>query len=417
MHDIFVEEGMRTIIKLAGLVAIAVSLSSFSFADETGFFDAIQNGDANLNFRLRYEDANQSANTRQGAQALTLRSRLSFETQTYKLFSGLIEFDDVTAIPDDDNYNSGNNGQIDDVLVVDPEGTEINRVWLAYDISNTLFRYGRQDYNLNNERIIGSDAWHQNQQTLSGLSIKNESLNYTRINFAQFNKVEGVQDQQLSGAHSSLDAKLINLEYRGFLISKLSLYSLWLDDHDIQTQWESKTYGLNFTGLLGSEPLVEYLIGYANQEDSGNNPLNYSAHYSHYDIQLTYHGFQFKLGQETLGADGEGFFVTPLASQHNFQGWTGQFINQGLGNIKGGVIDQYVGLGFSCSDSFNVLAIYHDFQSDSHKTGLGDLGSEWGIQALAELNEYRFVAKYADYSKDRFGVDTNRLWLSVELAL
>jgi len=403
--------------KLGGLVAIAVSLPGFSFADETGFFEAIQNGEANLNFRLRYEDANQSANSEQGAQALTLRSRLSFETQTYRFFSGLIEFDDVSAIPNDDNYNSGNNGQADDVLVVDPEGTEVNRVWLAYDISNTLFKYGRQNYNLNNERIIGSDAWHQNQQTLSGLSIRNESLNYTRISFAQFNKVEGIQDKQLSGAHSSLDAKLVNLEYRGFLISKLSLYSLWLDDHDIQTQWESKTYGFNFTGLLGSEPLVEYLIAYANQEDSGSNPLNYSADYSHYDIQLTYHGFQFRLGQEILGADGEGFFVTPLASQHNFQGWTGQFNNQGLGNIKGGVIDQYVGLGFSCSDSFNISAIYHDFKSDSHKTGLGDLGSEWGIQALAEFNEYNFVAKYANYSKDKFGVDTDRLWLSVEVAL
>jgi len=378
--------------------------------------DAIRGGDATLNLRLRYEDANQSSSFEKGAQALTLRSRLTFETKTYELFSALVEFDNVNTLPNDENYNSGSNGQLDDVLVIDPEGSELNRAWVAYDIANTLFKYGRQTVLLNSGRVIGGDNGHQNEQTFSGLSIQNESLNYTRFQFAKINRVESIQSRKKLNGRSDLDAKLFNLEYRGFIISKLSLYSLWLDKYLPQTQWETKTYGIRFAGELGGEFSIDYAFEYANQEDAGRNPLNYSAAYSLYELDVGYNEFALKLGRETLGADGGAFFITPLASQHNFQGWTDQFSTQGLGNIIGGIQDTYVGLSYSCSDNFVLSTIYHEFKSDDNAIGLGDLGNEWGVQAVAELDEYRFIAKYSDYTKDNFGVDTNRLWLSTELA-
>jgi len=131
------------------------------------------------------------------------------------------------------------------------------------------------------------------------------------------------------------------------------------------------------------------------------------------DFGISYSNIRLGLGQEVLGADGQGYFVTPMASLHDFQGWTDQFQNKGLGNIAGGVQDRYLSVGFSCSEYFQVKGTYHQFESESRSAGLGDLGTEWGLEAKAEVNEYSFNMKYAEYKRDNFGEDTEKLWLSV----
>jgi len=381
-------------------------------ADDITLASAIKEGDTKLSFRTRYEDVNETAAHEKGAQALTLRSRLSFETKQYKLFSALLEFDDVIAIPDDDNYNSTSNGQTDDAVVLDPEGTELNRIWLAFDIANTLIKYGRQNISLDNERFFGKDEWRQNEQTFTGVSLLNESLNYLRIRMAQLNQVEGVQGESSPNGHRDFDAKIVNIEYRGFVNSKLALYGYWLDSDYLNNQEDTMTYGLRFSGRIKNEPEIDYAFEYARQSDSNDHEQSYEANYSLLEAGVVYNKFRLGVGQEILGADGLGYFVTPLASLHNFQGWTDQFQNQGLGNILGGIEDRYVSLGFSCAENFNITGVYHQYKSDSQRFGLGDLGTEWGLEASGELNEYRFNLKYAEYSKKNFGIDTEKLWLS-----
>jgi hypothetical protein len=114
-----------------------------------------------------------------------------------------------------------------------------------------------------------------------------------------------------------------------------------------------------------------------------------------------------------LEADGLGYFITPLASLHDFQGWTDQFQNQGLGNIAGGVQDRYFSLGYSCLEFFQIKGVYHQFKSESRSAGLGDLGTEWGLEFEGEINEYSFNMKYAEYKRNDFGEDTEKFWLSV----
>ncbi|MFT6266941.1 MAG: hypothetical protein ACJAWS_003106, partial [Oleiphilaceae bacterium] len=175
------------------LLGLSYLLSfSVSIAGELSFEDAIKGGEAELSLRARYEDVKA---VKKGAQALTLRTRLTFETKQYNLLSALVEFDDITAIPNDDNYYTGENNQFDDAVIQDPEGTELNRIWIAYDIANTELKYGRQNLSYDNERFFGKDAWRQNEQTFTGLSIFNESLNYLRIRLAQLNQVEGVEGE------------------------------------------------------------------------------------------------------------------------------------------------------------------------------------------------------------------------------
>tara|TARA_R110001592_G_scaffold337465_1_gene624099 strand:- start:2429 stop:3730 length:1302 start_codon:yes stop_codon:yes gene_type:complete len=408
---------------------LAISLSTLAFSVNAELFEkvvassvkeALEKGEAHIDFRLRYEDVNKA---NQGAQALTLRSRFGFETLNYELFTAFVELDDVRAIPNDANYNSGANGQFDDVLVEDPEGTELNQAWLAYDLVNTLIKFGRQTISLNNERLLGGDSWRQNEQTFSALSIQNETLNYTRVEFAQLNEVQTNQDKSLDSASQDINAKLLNLNYRGFWLSDLSLYALWISDHPDQRQWETSTYGINLTGKLGGDFSVAYLLDFAQQEDAGANPSSYSVGYSLIDLLFAYQGVQIKTGYERLGASKNGYFVTPLGSLHEFQGASDQFANNGLGNVQSGVQDRYIGLGYEmelslCQEKIplTVFANYHDYDVDTGVNNMSHLGEEWVIKANLETEDYQILLQFSDYHADQFSQDDRRLWLSLGMS-
>ncbi len=384
------------------------------------FREAFEEGKAHLDFRLRYEDVNSN---NQGAQALTLRSRLSFETLPYELFHAYLEFDDVRAFPDDSNYYSGANSQLDDLLVEDPEGTELNQAWLAYDIVNTLIKFGRQELSLNNERLLGADSWRQNAQTFSALSIQNETLNYTRIQFVQLNEVQTNQDKELASSHQDINAKMLNLNYRGFWLSDLSLYALWISDHPDQRQWETSTYGVNLKGKLGGDFSVDYELGFAQQEDAGANPFNYSVGYSLIDIMFGYQGFKLKTGYERLGASSTGYYVTPLGSLHEFQGASDQFAKNGLGNLETGIQDGYIGVGYeldlkvlNSEMPLDVSVTYHNFDVDRTVNNMSHLGEEWTIRAGIENADYRMLVQFSDYHADHFSQDDRLLWFSLGLS-
>ena len=383
--------------------------------------EALREGKTRFDFRMRYEDAAQG---NQGAQALTLRSRVSFESLPYEFFSAFIEFDDVRAIPNDDNYNSGSNAQLDDLLIEDPQGTEINQAWLAYDVANTLFKYGRQTLSLNNERFLGGDAWRQNEQSFSGLSVRNESLNYLRFEFTQLNHVLTNADKTLSASQQDLNAKLFNINYRGFWLNDLSLYALWISDHPAQYQWESSTYGIRYAGDFGGnifhELALAFELEYARQEDAGANPSNYQLAYELIDLSLSFQALSVTLGYEGLGADDAAYFVTPLGSLHSFQGASGIFENKGLGNISGGIQDRYLGLTYrtelACAAkplAFSVSAHFHDYQADKVLKGVKSYGEEWILKSTFEMAAYNLFVQYADYQADQFSNDKRSVWLGM----
>lgn len=386
---------------------------------------ALSGGKTHLDFRLRYEDAEQG---NQGGQALTLRSRFGFETLPYELFSAYLEVDDVRALPHDDNYNSGSNGQSDDLFIEDPEGTQVNQLWLAYDIANTLLKYGRQSLSLNNERLLGVDAWRQHEQSFSAFSVRNESLNYLRFEFAQINQVLTNEDPAENSAQQDLNAKLLNINYRGFWLNDLSLYSLWITDHPDQRQWESASYGLRYAGDFGGNPFHELSLSFqlelARQEDAGNNPENYLASYHLLDLTLAYQRLSATIGIERLGADEEGYFVTPLGSLAEFQGPNGMFENNGLGNIPGGIRDRYLEFVYRhetpCAEhtlALTLSAAYHDYRADSVRAGIKSYGDEWVLKGRFQAGSYDVFLQYADYQADEYAQDKKTIWLGLGLRI
>ena len=144
-----------TKIAAASLIAVAAILSSHDaiHAQETATVQAptapeneswdaflpefIKEGKINIDTRLRWEHADQdsfggSSNPRE-SNAFTLRTRLGYTTGSLYNFKAMVEFEDVTIVGNEDNYNQAglNPGAADRTVIADPEGTEVNRAWLT----------------------------------------------------------------------------------------------------------------------------------------------------------------------------------------------------------------------------------------------------------------------------------------------
>ena len=114
----------KTTLSLGITSAMALSAITPTAFAEDSITDAVKNGEAHLNLRLRYEDVDQSSPANKTADALTLKTRLNYKTGSFQGFSAFVEMDDVTALNDDD-YNSTTNGNVDKAKMVANEALAI----------------------------------------------------------------------------------------------------------------------------------------------------------------------------------------------------------------------------------------------------------------------------------------------------
>ncbi len=394
---------------------MSLCLSTVSFAAETiaagSPAEAISEGDAKLNFRLRYEDVDQGAPVNRDGDALTLRSRVTYTTAAFNGFTAQFEADNVSAL-DNDSYNSTINGATMNSVIVDPKGTEVNQVWLQYENWQTRFKYGRQRILLDNQRFVGGVGFRQNEQTYDAFSITNTALTDTSLFYARVNNVNRIFGENSgTGDHDSA-TDLINAKYSGWQAGSLTAYAYLIDNKDF-ARFSTNTYGIRFSGKQKNDAVsYGYTLGFAPQEESNNNALKYSASYFQVAGSLGISGVNFGLGVEQLGSDdGAASFITPLATLHKFQGWTDQF----LATPAEGITDLYFSVGGKVGGA-NLSLVYHDLKSDvNNVAGQDDLGSEIGFVAARKFGPYGLSLKYADYSAGDSSfarVDTRKLWLT-----
>jgi hypothetical protein len=102
-----------------------------------------------------------------------------------------------------------------------------------------------------------------------------------------------------------------------------------------------------------------------------------------------------------------------LATKHAFQGWADVF----LVTPAGGIEDLYVSAQGALGP-VKLAAVYHEFSADEVVGGVDDYGSEIDLSAgMALVGKLSGLVKYASYSADDFGVDTDKLWLQLEYKL
>jgi hypothetical protein len=371
--------------------------------------------------KLRYEAVDQPATD---ADALTVRLHAGAQFISHRL-SFLAEAEGTLAIVD--RYNAFpfvvGSGQRRPQFstVADPETVELNRLQIQYRDAAVSLTVGRQRVIIDDQRWVGNSGWRQNEQTFDAargeVKLGAVSLDGTyAINQRTIYGIDGAERQGYDGdfVFAGAGAKI------GPVSVKLFAYLLDYDESIVFAN-SSVTLGGRVTTALPLAPGVKLgLTGsYARQSDYGRNPVDYAADYIAGEAALGFKGFTATVGWESLGSDaaaasGAGRAVqTPMATLHKFNGWADIFLttpNRGLHDLYLGAA--YKLDGVKALPGLNAAVVWHRFDS---ATGNLRYGDEWDASLGFKLGQVAVLGKYAAYTAKGFGVDTNKLWLQLEL--
>ncbi|HJN49480.1 MAG: alginate export family protein [Pseudomonadales bacterium] len=388
-----------------------VGVTAAQTAHASSFSDALSQGTAHLNFRFRFENVDQDG-IPNDAKALTLKTRINYKSESFNDFHIFLEADDLSYIGEA-KFNNGRNGEGTYPIVADPRGTDINQAFIGYGIADTTVKLGRQRINLDTQRFVGGVGWRQNEQTYDALSIVNNSISNTTLTYIfidQVNRILGPDDPAAGQQPKKWDSEsyLFNAGIKVGDLGKLSLYGYYFDFKDESPANSNKTLGIRFAGKrpIGAADFL-YAVEYADQQDNGDNPNNYSANYYNIEAGIAFAPLTIKLGVENLEGDSTAagqVFITPLATAHKFQGWADKF----LGHPGAGIEDSYLTLSGSPLGA-NVALTLHSFDADS---GSANYGSEWDLSIAKKLTDhFSLLVKFASYDADDRATDTQKFWL------
>ncbi|WP_448211515.1 alginate export family protein [Colwellia sp. MEBiC06753] len=359
-----------------------------------------------LDFRLRYESVEQK-NPLKDADALTLRTLLSYSTASFNNISGYVEFEDSRAVGIDD-YNDTLGHKPNYSVIADPETTELDQAYVQYKASNWSTKLGRQVIALDNQRFVGHVGWRQDKQTFDALSVNYQASAAVNLTYAYVNKRNRIfaEDKDLH-----VKDHLINLTYKTNGVA-LTGYGYLLEvDEGVSNSLD--TYGVRYSGSekFASGNLI-YALEWATQEAKSTG-ANFDADYQLIELGYGVEGVTIKGGYELLGSDGGDYgFQTPLATLHAFNGWSDQFLStpkQGLRDIYASVSGKAYGGKWA--------VFYHTFDADKATDNADDFGDEINASYQTSFNKtFSGGIKYASYSAGDSAtgkVDTDKLWIWV----
>ncbi len=398
-----------------GIVPAQAEDSLDNFLPSSGFY---------VDARYRFEHVEQG-NRFKNANASTLRTKIGYKTGNAYDFQGLIEFENIGNIGSED-YNNTVNGNATFPIVADPDGTELNQLWLSYaGIPDTTIKAGRIGINIDNQRFFGTVGWRQNDQTFDSVVITNNSIPNLNLLYSHVRNVNRINGNDHALGDLDTETHVANASYKVADWLTVTGYGYWWDIDQSQVL-SSKTYGLRLTG---STPINEdwkffYEVEGAEQDDHAGNPNSYDATYYHLSPGVKWKNWVFQAGYESLEGNGTTSFNTPLATLHKFNGWTDQFLNMhllpnGLEDMYGKVVYKFDGV-HPWIDSTKFVGVYHDFEAER---GGADYGDEWNLQLSRPLkldnigwSESSSIAlKYAAYDADNFSTDTEKWWISFQV--
>ncbi|ENU30316.1 hypothetical protein F991_01711 [Acinetobacter sp. CIP-A165] len=392
-----------------------LTLSCFAAFNASANNDFIDNTKFTLDSRLRFEMVDQD-NPLKKAEAATLRIRPALQTGTWQGLSLFAQGEATIEL--NDRFNSTRNNETKYSSVPDPENLDINQLYLNYSNPKFDARLGRQVINLDNQRLIGSVGWRQNEQSYDAVSLNLKPTQSLQVYYAyidQVNTIFGSEDPKpiaLIAQDGEQDSQihLAQIKYNYSPQLNAVLYGYFIDFENLNA-WSNQTYGLRLTGKQNN---FRYAAEYAKQQDYADQPITYDADY--YAVEL---GYQISgkspigevaVGYEVLSSDnGKIAFQTPLATKHKFNGWTDMFLNTPVNGLR----DAYISSSFNIFSKGKLMTELHHYRSD--EKGL-DYGQEFALsyaQALP-IKGLSGLAKFSRYQAEDFGVDTDKLWLQLD---
>lgn len=369
-------------------------------------------GDWIVDARLRYEFVDQDGFA-DPAEALTLRTRLGYETPVWNGFKALLEAENVTALADD--YNSTTNGQTAYPVVLDPEATELNRAQISWSNAKADVVVGRQRIVLGNARFVGNVGFRQNEQTFDAARIAWKVNPTTTVTWIYIDRVQRILGDESPQGEWDSDSHVLQLDSKTGL-GQLSAYGYLLDIETAPLQ-SSATWGARLSGSrpLGPGPSLTWEVEYARQSDYGSNPVDFDLDYLALAAGLKKDSAYATFGLERLDGDGVRGFGTPLATLHAYQGWADVFLTtpaRGVRdiNLRAGAT---VPLG---SKKLKLAVAAHDF---TDADGGLDYGSEFDASASLPLTpQLSLEVKAARFEGDTPAfADRSKIWVTLELKL
>jgi hypothetical protein len=393
----------------ARIAATTAALACVFPAAADGLDSLVTGGKVGLELRYRMEAVEQDGLPRD-ALANTARLRLDLESGPIGDFAAFVEFDHLEALGTE-RFNSTRNGRTDYPVVADPEGTDLNQLYLRYDgLADTVVKLGRQRLVLDNQRFIGNVGWRQNEQTFDAFSVQSKALTATTLTYAYIDNVRRVFGPENGLPPAELDSRshVLHAAWAASPFGALSVYHYRLDFRNAPAL-SSAASGLRVDGSAAAgRGRVTWKAEYARQSDVGDNPAAVSA-----DYWLLEAGYQAKVlgaavGYEVLGGEAAAgpnrAFQTPLATLHAFQGWADKFLT----TPPAGIEDRYVALRAQIG-RLKAELLWHDFSAEATAADYGrelDLSLAWPLGP-----RYQLLAKYADYAADELFTGTRKAWL------
>jgi hypothetical protein len=367
-----------------------------------------------LNIRARIEVADFDGLDQ--SEAYTVRSRFGIRTKPWHGISLYAEGENILSL-DDGEYFDGVESPTGQSVIADPEETELNQLYLHYenrDLLGLKFTGGRQRIQLDDDRFIGNVGWRQNEQTYDAIRLSFSPVEHLTVMHSY------IWDVRRIFGKSDLDfdsqSNLVHITYDRWAAAKIVLFAYFLDFDNRKGNsagvFSSNSYGLRVTGeqAIGGPWGVSYAASYAVQEDAGDNPADYTAHYVRGEGGLGYSGLgKVAVGYELLGSDnGKAVFGTPLATLHAHNGWADAFLDNGGPN---GLQDLYVSVAPNLPWGLKGQAVYHHFWSDE---GQKDLADEVDVVVTKPINKHLSVLTKAAWFDGESGsgrTDRWRWWL------
>jgi hypothetical protein len=137
---------------------------------------------------------------------------------------------------------------------------------------------------------------------------------------------------------------------------------------------------------------------------------DFSEDYSRIDVLWKINKVSLEAGYELLSGDGTTALQTPLATLHAFNGFADIF----LATPVNGLNDVWFGAGYTLPKGAINLQ-YHQYSSDLNDIDYGDeinLNYTYNISTRLMAN-----VKLAQYNRDQFAQDTQKIWVGLQLAL
>ena len=402
---------------MAGGAMLALAGGGAALAQDKVFqtpSQAIAGGRLIFEARARYEGVDQKRTVvlTEDAEAMTVRTRLGWETGAWSGLKGLIELEDVRHLGPErfqvqvpgavgPPLNGGDKARYP--VVNDPEGTELNRLQLSWRASDSVqATLGRQRIAFDDQRFIGTVAWRQDEQTMDALRVDGAwgRLKATYVYVDQVNRVLGERRDWDSDSH------LLNAAWGVAEPLKAQAFAYVLDFGNSPAN-SSLTAGLKLSGKARLEGYqLAYNATWARQSDYRRATDDYSLDYWGGDLAVTRGAWTAKAAYESLEGNGVRGFTTPLATTHAFNGWSDAFV-QPLGGNKG-FVDGLRDFNLTVAakprwrwphlSNVDVLVRWHRFEAE--RTG-ASLGHEWNAQIQAAIGAKLSAAlKYADFERD-----------------